>query len=77
MSIKTKFSVKRFGEVFNYINENIDNIKDLKHLIIIKVDISDNKYIKRIIELKHFPNIKFKHEFDGVWQLSKLTNKGV
>ena len=71
MALRSKFSVKRFGEVFNHIDENIDNVKEHNHII--KVDISDNKYIKRIIELKHFPNIKFKHEFDGVWELSKIN----
>ena len=71
MALRSKFSVKRFGEVFNYIDENIDNVKEHNHII--KVDISDNKYIKRIIELKHFPNIKFNHEFNGVWELSKIN----
>ena len=69
MSIKTKWSTIRFGQVYNIIDNIVDNIKP-NETHVFKCEISDKKYIKRIIELGMFEQLNICNSYDGVWSVN-------
>jgi len=72
----TKFSPERFAQVFKAIDKKIDEFdilsSDSQITCVIQFDLSDKKYIKRIIELNMFPNINIfnEYEYSGIWLIN-------
>ena len=69
--IRTTWNTSRFGEVYNQILDVIET-KEFNGggKMVILLNVSDKKYVNRIIELEMF-DANIKHEFEGVWLISK------
>jgi hypothetical protein len=65
MSIRTKWSTIRFTEVYNIIDNIVDNIKPNEYHVF-KCEISDKKYIERIIKLRMFSQLNISNSYEAV-----------
>jgi hypothetical protein len=69
MSIRTKWSTIRFTEVHNIIDNIVDNIKPNEYHVF-KCEISDKKYIERIIKLRMFSQLNISNSYEAVWTIN-------
>lgn len=69
MSIRTKWSTIRFTEVYNIIDNIVDNIKPNEYHVF-KCEISDKKYIERIIKLRMFSQLNISNSYEAVWTIN-------
>ncbi len=69
MSIRTKWSAKRFTQVYNLIDNIADIIKP-NEMHVFQCEISDKKYVFRIIELGMFPKLQISNSHDAVWSVN-------
>ncbi len=69
MSMRTKWTTIRFTQVYNIIDNIADIIKP-NEMHVFQCEISDKKYVKRIIELGMFSQLHISNSYDAVWTVN-------